>query len=88
MESFPTAQWQKLLAAHFSTHTFKPTYFYDSRGHAGLRDAIAQYLFRSRAIECRPDQIIIVSGAQQALSLIARVHLNAGEAIALERSML
>jgi GntR family transcriptional regulator/MocR family aminotransferase len=41
-----------------------------------LREAIAHYLGLSRGIGCTADQIVIVSGVQQALDLLARLLLK------------
>ena len=59
-------------------------YTSDSRGHLPLREAIARYLGRSRAVRCTAAQIVIVNGSQQALDLIARVLLNVGDRVAVE----
>jgi len=55
--------------------------FYEAQGHRGLREVIAQRLAR-RAIEARPEDIIITSGSQQAIDLVARA--NQDRTIALE----
>ncbi|MEE9245996.1 MAG: PLP-dependent aminotransferase family protein [Gemmatimonadota bacterium] len=49
-----------------------------------LRQAVADYLSRARAIDCDPDQIIIVAGSQQGLDFVARVLLDPGDRIAIE----
>jgi GntR family transcriptional regulator/MocR family aminotransferase len=54
------------------------------KGFYPLRQAIAEYVFRARAIRCSADQVIIVAGAQQGINLIARVHINSGDPVALE----
>ena len=41
-----------------------------------MRQAIAGYLARARGINCHPDQVIVLSGFQQAIDLIARIHLR------------
>ena len=53
-------------------------------GLPGLREAIASEMGRSQGIEVRPESILITTGAQQALYLIARALLRPGQAIALE----
>ncbi len=55
-----------------------------SEGDRGLREAIAQYLFRNRAVRTTPDDLIVVSGSQQGLSLAARVLLDPGDSILVE----
>lgn len=53
-------------------------------GDNRLRHAIARQLARSRAVICEPDQIIVVSGSQQALDLCARLLLDPGDEAAME----
>ena len=45
--------------------------------------AIARYLSRSRAVNCEPEQVLIVNGTQQALYLIMRLLLEPHDVIAL-----
>lgn len=45
--------------------------FYDAQGHPGLREAIAERL-RARGIDAEPDDVIVTSGSQQALDIVAR----------------
>jgi GntR family transcriptional regulator/MocR family aminotransferase len=45
---------------------------------------IAGYLGSVRAVKCDPEQVIIVSGSQQALDLTARVLLDPGEDVLIE----
>jgi GntR family transcriptional regulator/MocR family aminotransferase len=45
----------------------------DPAGYEPLRVAIANYLTSTRAVRATPDQIVVVSGSQQALDLAARV---------------
>jgi GntR family transcriptional regulator/MocR family aminotransferase len=51
----------------------------DAAGYRPLREAIAAYLATSRGVHCHPDQVIIVSGSQQALDLAARILLDPGD---------
>ena len=53
-------------------------------GHPPLRAAVADYLGRRRGVLCDPDDVVIVSGTQQAISLAARVLLNEGDTVAVE----
>lgn len=54
------------------------------QGAIGLRKAVASYLRVERAIDVDPDDILIVSGAQQARDLIARVLLDEGDSVGVE----
>lgn len=42
-------------------------------GHPELREALCAYLWRKRGVECRPEQIVITSGALQGFSLLSRL---------------
>lgn len=54
------------------------------RGYRPLREAITHYLSISRGVHCSPDQIIVMSGVQQALDLVARVLLKQDEPVWME----
>jgi GntR family transcriptional regulator/MocR family aminotransferase len=58
--------------------------FPELQGAIELRRAVAGYLGVERAIEIDPDDILIVSGAQQARDLIARVLLDEGDGVGVE----
>lgn len=56
----------------------------DPMGWKPLREALAAHLGAARAVRCTADQVLIVSGAQQALDLAARVLLDPGDRVWLE----
>jgi GntR family transcriptional regulator/MocR family aminotransferase len=56
----------------------------DPLGYRPLREAVADYLNSSRGVKCTADQVLIVSGAQEALDRTARVLLNPGEPVWVE----
>jgi GntR family transcriptional regulator/MocR family aminotransferase len=45
----------------------------DPQGLPALRGAIAKHVSVSRAVACRPEDVLVTSGAQQAFDLLARV---------------
>ena len=53
-------------------------------GSQDLRDAIATYLGAARGVRCDAQQIMVVSGSQQALELSARVRLDPGSRVWIE----
>jgi GntR family transcriptional regulator/MocR family aminotransferase len=53
-------------------------------GHQGLRDAIAGYVAAVRGVNCSGEQVMITSGAQQGLDLIARLLLEPGDQVWME----
>jgi GntR family transcriptional regulator/MocR family aminotransferase len=78
-EYFPFAAWSRFLArrASFSGQSLFGTYHV--AGHPDLRRAIADYLKTARGVACTPDQIVITTGAQAALDLLARLLTDPGD---------
>ena len=56
----------------------------DPQGLPALRAQICDYLARRRGVPASPDDVLVVSGTQQAFSLAARVLLEAGDTVVLE----
>ena len=54
-------------------------------GNQDLRAAIARHIGISRSVSGSPEDIIVTSGTQQALDIIARVLLAPGDVVAVER---
>ena len=54
------------------------------RGYRRLRDAIDGYLRTSRGVRCAAEQIVVTSGIQQALDLLARLLLKKSDPIWME----
>ncbi|MDM0117962.1 PLP-dependent aminotransferase family protein [Variovorax sp. J22R133] len=55
-----------------------------STGLRVLRQAISEYLARRRGVVCDADDVVVVSGTQQAVSLLARVLIDEGSVVAIE----
>ena len=53
-------------------------------GVPALRDAICLHLQRTRAVVCDPSEMIVVSGAQQALGQVTRILVDRGDLVAIE----
>lgn len=78
-EHFPFTAWSRLLARRWRRPGRELLVPEDAAGHRPLRAAIAEWLGRTRAVRCSPDQVMIVSGSQQALDLTVRVLLDPGD---------
>ncbi|MFT4021212.1 MAG: PLP-dependent aminotransferase family protein, partial [Acinetobacter sp.] len=61
-----------------------PTGYEDPQGILSLRQAIAYYVRRSRAVHCDADQIVICSGIQQSLYICSQILLQAHDQVWLE----
>ena len=84
LTEFPAHLWANIAARrsrNFASWLRSPG---DGRGYRPLREAIAHYLAVSRGVRCSPDQVIVVSGIQQALDLLARVLLKPGDPVWME----
>lgn len=81
---FPHATWCRILARRARHATIRDLDYGAAEGALPLRGALADYLHRARAVNCSPEQILIVNGSQQALDLTARVLIDAGDRVALE----
>lgn len=53
-------------------------------GLAELRRTVSEHVARRRGVVCAPEDVVVVSGAQQAVSLLARVLLNEGDTVVVE----
>jgi GntR family transcriptional regulator/MocR family aminotransferase len=84
IDNFPFDIWSK-LAAHCWRNPAPDLLCYgDPHGYQPLREAIASYLKAARGVKCEADQIVIVSGSQQALDLTARILMDPGDAVCIE----
>jgi GntR family transcriptional regulator / MocR family aminotransferase len=84
VEVFPFEMWRRMLLRHARAARLRELDYGPAGGSTALREAIAIHLRRSRAVACDASQVIVVSGSQQALDLIARVLIERGDRIALE----
>ncbi|AZE58327.1 Transcriptional regulator, GntR family domain [Pseudomonas synxantha] len=81
---FPFEVWAKLNGAFWRKPDFEQLCYGDPAGDARLRGLIAAYLRSSRGMQCTAEQIVITSGAQQAISLCAQLLVEPGDGVAVE----
>jgi GntR family transcriptional regulator/MocR family aminotransferase len=81
---FPAELWGRIAARRARNFRSWLQTDHDGRGYRPLREAIADYLASSRGVRCSSDQIIVVSGVQQGLDLLARLLLKQGDPIWME----
>jgi GntR family transcriptional regulator/MocR family aminotransferase len=84
LDNFPFNTWSRLLAQANRRRNSNAFSNGDSQGMPELRTAIADHLVSARGVSCSPDQVMILSGGQQALRLIAQLLANQGENVAIE----
>jgi len=84
LDHFPLDVWSRLVARH-SRRMLRSALGYGSpMGDPALRQALAAHLRTARAVRCEAEQIMIVSGSQQALEITARVLLDPGAPVWVE----
>ncbi|MBD8492025.1 MocR-like pyridoxine biosynthesis transcription factor PdxR [Pseudomonas syringae] len=81
---FPFAIWGKLYGAFWRKPDLQLLGYGEPAGDRHLRELIALYLRSSRGVPCTAEQIVITSGAQQAISLCAQLLLDPGMGVAVE----
>lgn len=79
LDVFPFDVWTRLVSRHHRRPTSDLLAYHHPAGYLPLRRAIASHLGAARAVRCDPEQVIIVTGSQQAIDLIARILLDPGE---------
>lgn len=83
-DQFPLHLWSNLVARHCRNMDAKSFHYGDHKGSRALRETIASYLRTARSLHCQAEQIMIVSGSQQALEISARVLLDPGSRVWVE----
>jgi GntR family transcriptional regulator / MocR family aminotransferase len=84
LELLPTTLWAQLAGRRLRRVTTELLLGCEPMGYRPLREAVAAYLQASRGVRGDARQIAIVSGAQQALDLVTRVLVNAGDRVGIE----
>ena len=82
--TFPYDIWRRLLARYLSTDDAMLSRYGSVAGFYPLRQALATYLSHWRGVVCQPEQVVVVSGAQQALDLLSRLLLPPGSEVLVE----
>jgi|SRR5579863_8217569 GntR family transcriptional regulator/MocR family aminotransferase len=83
-DNFPQRLWNRLVTRQSRNTTVRSFDYGDPMGLLELRERIAEHLHISRGVKCDAQQIIIVSGSQQALDLTTRVLLDPGDHVWME----
>lgn len=80
-EKFPFANWKKCL--HNALERPEALKRTSPEGDLRLREAIAAYLYRERAVECGPEQVILGAGTDSLMELLSYI-LDDGCTLAVE----
>ncbi|QVN20770.1 PLP-dependent aminotransferase family protein [Burkholderia pyrrocinia] len=75
----PDDIWRRLGNRLRARGAGAPSGYADPQGALPLREAIADYVRRSRSVRCTADQVVVTSGTQQGLHLASQVLLGADD---------
>jgi GntR family transcriptional regulator/MocR family aminotransferase len=84
LDLFPTDLWAQVAARRLRRVSANLLAGGEALGYRPLREAVAAYLNSSRGVKCTAEQVLILSGAQEALDRTARILLNPGESVWME----
>jgi len=80
VDQFPVSVWSRLAAGRYRALETSQLYHGATLGTPALREAIVTHHAAARGVRCTPDQVMVVSSAQEAMDLAYRVVLNPGDA--------
>lgn len=83
-DTFPAQAWRRLILQKLAQTGMLVARHGDPSGLADLRQAIADHLGPARGLAVHADQVIIVSGVQEALNVICRLFAVGGQSVVVE----
>ncbi|HET7714366.1 MAG TPA: PLP-dependent aminotransferase family protein [Bauldia sp.] len=81
---FPFKTWSRLLVRHARYGSEDLFGYHYMSGYPGLRKVIAGFLTAMRRVRCTADQIVVTTGGQAALDLLARLLISEGDTVWME----
>lgn len=84
LDLFPLHIWSRIAARRLRRARPGLLAHGDDQGFPPLRAAIASHIATTRGVQCSPEQIVITSGTQQSLDLVARLLLDRGDPVWIE----
>ena len=84
LDVFPTTLWAQVSARRLRRASTQLLAGGEALGYRPLRQAVSEYLNTSRGVKCSVDQVLIVSGVQEALERAAHLLLDPGDRVWVE----
>jgi len=84
IDLFPAPVWKKLIGRHSEEQSIEMLGYPEAQGYRPLRHAVADYLRDSRGIDASVEQIVITSGAQQAINALMLLMADPGDEVWME----
>lgn len=82
--TFPVRLWRKCWLECLRRTSGEMVEYRDPQGEWGLRRNIQKYLERSRGVICDPEQVVICSGLQNGLDIVAHIKKEPRPVVAVE----
>jgi GntR family transcriptional regulator / MocR family aminotransferase len=79
LDLFPVRAWSTIVRRLWNRGGYKYLEYGEPAGYWPLRQAIAAHISVTRAVRCRPEQVIVTSGSQQAFDVLFRMLLDPGD---------
>ncbi len=84
LDHFPRRAWARMMAGTLSRADAAVLDYAEPAGYAPLREAIVRHLAVTRGVRADAAQVLVVEGAQHALSLTATLLIEQGDPVWLE----
>lgn len=83
-DAFPMPVWRRLMSRHLRQPSKEMLSYGELKGQQALREALVEYVYDARGIACTAQQVVIVSGAQQAFNLLSMLLLDPQDSVWME----
>ncbi|MDT7596905.1 MAG: GntR family transcriptional regulator / MocR family aminotransferase, partial [Pseudonocardiales bacterium] len=81
VDEFPLEVWRRMYTSLLRRSGPAMMQYGDPAGYAPLREAVASYIVTARGVRCTGEQVVIVTGSQQALEFCGRMLLDVGDPV-------
>ena len=81
LDVFPTTLWAQVVGRRLRRASAQLLSGGEALGYRPLRQAVAAYLNTSRGVKCTAEQVLIISGVQEALERAAHLLLDPGDPV-------
>jgi DNA-binding transcriptional MocR family regulator len=83
VQAIPTQDVLDVVAETFAEHGSDPLQYGGGQGHLALRERLVA-LMAEEGVVADPDEVVVTTGAQQALDLIGKIFIDPGDRIVVE----
>ena len=80
-EAFPVQEIHEIVEDVLKNHTSLALQYGTTEGVSKLREALASRMMKKGLAHCSGENILITTGSQQALDMIGKIFLNAGDVV-------